>query len=86
MAAYINLDDPEVRYSHNCGKSEVYIVGSEAERIDIVRCGECKYRHRDQWGWYCDNDTADPYERTRSAEDANWFCADGERRDDDETD
>lgn len=41
MSKYINLDDLEVTYSHNLGQHEVYIVGTEAERIDIVRCGEC---------------------------------------------
>jgi hypothetical protein len=43
MAKYINLDDPEVTYYMNFGRNEVYIVGEEAERIDIVRCRDCIY-------------------------------------------
>lgn len=43
MSKYINLDDPDVTYSHNAGNHEVYIVGTEAERIDIVRCKDCLY-------------------------------------------
>lgn len=71
MSEYIYQADPigEGQYHYT-------LVG------ELVRCGKCKYRQRDRWGWYCDNDTADPYERTRSAEDANWFCADGKRRTD----
>lgn len=69
MAEYIYSADPigEGEYSHT-------LVG------ELVRCGECKWRFKDRWGWYCENDSADPYERTRPVEDNNWFCADGERR------
>lgn len=72
--AYINLDDPEVRYSHNYGESEVYIVGAEAERIDIVRCGECK--HFVGEGMYCGQDIMTHFD--------HFYCYYGERRADDE--
>lgn len=82
MSKYINLDDPDVTYSHNAGNHEVYIVGSEAERIDIVRCGECKHKYCDgnqiicQKLYWCDGNNFEP-----SAED---FCSQGERRADDD--
>lgn len=75
MSKYINLDDPDVTYSHNAGNHEVYIVGSEAERIDIVRCGECKYY---SLTFECMKDECG------IEEPPTWFCADGERRADDE--
>lgn len=75
MSQYINLDDdPEVYYYMNFGHSEAYIVTPEAERIDLVRCGECKYFDKDE---YCSKNGL-------SIWDLSWFCADGERRADDE--
>ena len=73
MSKYINLDDPEVTYSHNAGNHEVYIVGSEAERIDIVRCIECKYY---SLTFECMKDECG------IEEPPTWFCADGKRRED----
>lgn len=78
MSKYINLDDPDVTYSHNAGNHEVYIVGSAAERIDIVRCGECKHAIKQRLGYRCEL-------IPRLSMNENWFCAAGERRDD-ETD
>ena len=79
MAEYINLKDPEVRYSHNAGLHEVYIIGSEAERIDLVRCGECKHRDPEDHKCDCGHDIIWQLPR-----DDNWFCADGKRREDDD--
>ena len=81
MSKYINLDDPDVTYSHNAGNHEVYIVGSEAERIDIVRCGECI--HHDVFGRTTKYYGCKFYD---IAVDADHFCKKGERRADDESD
>ena len=73
MSEYVDLDDPEVTYSHNAGLHEVYIIGSEAERIDLVRCGECKYREMFTPSWsYC------PHLEWTVTD--SFFCGDGERR------
>jgi len=67
-----------------------------ADVVQVVRCKECKYRkgafHTDRrrkeggyWLYWCELDTGDPFELGRNAEDDNWFCADGERRDDEES-
>lgn len=85
MSKYINLDDPDVTYSHNLGQHEVYIVGTEAERIDIVRCGECKHWHENDFVdglcyGECDNGIIKKSVWTNEM----WFCADAERRADDE--
>lgn len=73
MTTYINLDDPDVTYSHNVGNHEVYIIGSEAERIDLVRCGECRWHNEHK---RCVN--FDTYFND------DFYCAYGERRADDE--
>lgn len=65
-----------------------------APKVDaeaVVRCKECKYRMLNDdkdfsVEWYCDLDTNDFYAMGRNAYDENWFCADGERREDAETD
>lgn len=58
----------------------------------VVRCRNCKHRivneNAGKKGYLaleamCALDTNDPYELGRNAEDPDWFCADGERRDDD---
>lgn len=73
MTAYINLDDPDVTYSHNVGNHEVYIIGSDAERIDLVRCGECKHKFLQNDVWVC------PFGLMITP---NGFCNYGERRSD----
>lgn len=45
--------------------------------IDIVRCKECKHRYE---SGECELDSGDSYAYGREAWDDNWFCADGERR------
>lgn len=97
MAKYINLDDPDVTYSHNAGNHEVYIVGSEAERIDLVRCGECKHKpYASDWynpiiddgfeiifpDYRCPCQCEDGF--YNRIPDDDWFCGNGERRADDE--
>ena len=63
----------------------------DGEQIDeMVRCKDCKHRivneHYGEKGYIklkamCELDTGDPFERGRCAEDDEWYCADGERRD-----
>lgn len=54
-----------------------------ADVVEVVRCRECKHREYDDFmkELVCDLDAADPYERSRCAEDDEWFCKDGERED-----
>lgn len=73
MSKYVNLDDPEVTYSHSYGKTDVYIVGAEAERIDLVKCGECIYREAGAPTWsYCP--------RIDRVVTQSFFCGHGMRR------
>ena len=51
---------------------------------EIVRCKDCKHRELDEGFYVCKLDTGDLYELGRNAEDDNWFCADGERKEDNE--
>ena len=48
--------------------------------VEVVRCKDCKYyRFKEKWReWECDLTGYDMGE--------NWYCADGERMDDDATD
>ncbi len=54
-----------------------------ADVVEVVWCKECKHREYDDFmkEFVCDLDAADPYEMSRCAEDDEWFCKDGERRD-----
>lgn len=58
--------------------------------VEVVRCKDCKHRrlneHYGEKGYLrikamCELDTGDPFELSRCAEDDDWFCADGERKD-----
>ena len=58
--------------------------------IEIVRCKDCVHRvvneHCGEKGYFnlkamCDLDTGDIFELGRNAENDEWFCADGERKD-----
>jgi len=62
------------------------------DAVPVVRCGECKYRivnkNYGKKGYLnikamCELDTGDLFALGRCAEDDNWFCADGERKDGD---
>lgn len=76
-----------VRYSiSRSGKTERYDKVGE-----LVRCKDCKHRivneHYGEKGYMklkamCELDTGDPFERGRCAENDEWYCADGERRED----
>ena len=67
----------------------IYSAAKEIEklpRFEIIRCKECKHKVVNELGWtVCEMESADPYEHTRDVDNDNWFCADGERRED-ETD
>ena len=61
-----------------------------ADAVDVVRCKDCKHRwvneHYGEKGYMkikamCSLDTDDPFELGRNAYDDDWFCADGERKD-----
>ncbi len=41
MAEYINRDD--MTYLYNNGEYDVYSVPPDAEKIEIIRCKDCKY-------------------------------------------
>lgn len=66
-----------------------------AEKVTgLVRCKDCKYRivneHYGEKGYLplkaeCDLDTGDPFSLGRRAEEDDWFCADGERKEGDNT-
>ncbi len=57
---------------------------------ELVRCKDCRHRilneHYGEKGYMklkamCELDTGDPFELSRYAEDDDWYCADGERKD-----
>lgn len=52
----------------------------EDDFVQVVRCKYCKHRKLDEGYYVCELDTGDLYELGRNAEDDNWFCADGERK------
>lgn len=63
---------------------------SPADVVEVVRCKDCKHRrvneHYGEKGYLrikamCELDTGDPFELSRCASDDDWFCADGERKD-----
>lgn len=67
-----------------------YSDGYTKTKEEIVRCKDCKHRilnenYSETDIIYnkaeCELDTGDPYELGRNAWDDNWFCADGERKD-----
>lgn len=61
-----------------------------ADVVEVVRCRDCKHRivneHYGEKGYMklkamCELDTGDPFELGRYAEEDDWFCADGKRKD-----
>lgn len=59
------------------------------DAVPVVRCRDCKHRivneNYGKRGYMnikatCELDTGDPFELGRYAEDDDWFCADGERK------
>ena len=62
------------------------------DAIPVVRCRDCKHRivnkNFGKKGYFdleamCSLDTGDIFELGRNAWDPDWFCADGERREND---
>lgn len=69
---------------------DVIVELPSADAVEVVRCKDCKHRwvneHYGEKGYMkikamCLLDTDDPFELGRNAYDDNWFCADGERKD-----
>ena len=54
-----------------------------SERVDVVRCGQCKWDKPYGKLIGCDNENCG--HSPASLVDVDWFCADGERRNDDGT-
>ena len=63
------------------------------EAEPVVRCKDCEHRilneHYGEKGYInlkamCEYDTGDPFELARCAEDDNWFCADGKKKEADD--
>lgn len=61
-----------------------------ADMVEVVRCRDCKHRivneHYGEKGYLklkamCELDRGDPFELGRYAEEDDWFCADGKRKD-----
>ena len=53
-----------------------------ANAVKVVRCKDCRYRYlNEHFGFMCNLDSGDPYAASRNAEDDDWFCADGRRKD-----
>lgn len=55
---------------------------------ELIRCKDCKHRVAAHPRYapvtaICDLDTGDPFELGRNAYDDNWFCADGEKKEND---
>lgn len=62
-----------------------------SDYVPVVRCKDCKHRiineNAGKRGYMslpamCELDTGDIFQLGRNAEDPDWFCADGERRND----
>ena len=88
MSRYIDKD--ALKYY---GRNDFQYVDRDqidsAPSIDIVRCKECKHRivneHYGKKGYMklramCELDTGDIFQLGRHAEDDDWYCADGERK------
>ena len=59
------------------------------EIVKVVRCKDCKHRKGMEYEAngkvveryiFCELDGGDPHTDSRNADDGDWFCADGERR------
>ena len=75
------------------GRNHMRQIINDAPTVDavqVVQCRDCKHRvvneHYGKKGYmnlkaYCELDTGDIFELGRNAEDDDWFCEDGERKD-----
>lgn len=92
----ITLTDFEIVMCDGDYKEALAILLNKVEKapaadvVEVVRCKDCKHRklneHYGEKGYLrikamCVLDTGDPFELSRCAEDDDWFCADGERKD-----
>ena len=80
MGVYINMEKPT-----SCNKCPFtcealqFFNGTDIPQscplieIDLVRCGECIYRHEHEWYNTCDKHIGHGFED-------DYFCKDGERR------
>lgn len=67
------------REQYNRGYSDGFTDGFEAADKSIVRCKDCKY-YKVEGGQCPADNTSDRYYSW--IPDPNWYCADGERRED----
>ena len=60
-------------------------MNTEVDMVEVVRCKDCKYAHLTYDGTckYCDMLTDDDGYLIERYLPGNWFCADGERRNND---
>ena len=92
MSKYIELDTLKNAFSF-MEKDKMYHLDkrfmdegldyfvTKKDIVEVVRCKDCKYRsYEEKEGHYCLRDSWDQYDRSRKAENDEWFCADGERR------
>lgn len=56
------------------------------DKVTVIQCKDCRYRRKYPKGWYCgyEYDRSDPYEMTRRADDEHYYCADAERKEEEE--
>lgn len=83
-------DNEDVETGWNGAIDAVFSIPA-VDAVEVVRCEDCKYRkvneHFGEKGYMklkaiCTLDTGDPFELGRNAEDDDWFCKDGQRRED----
>lgn len=83
-------NDKEVIFRVQACPDNIYMIHESVR--ELVRCRDCKHRvvneHYGKKGYmdlkaYCKLDTGDIFELGRNAENDDWFCADGERKDQD---
>lgn len=78
-------------YAEPSRKKVLETIAEYIDAVPVVRCKDCKHRksvwHKDlrmkdggYYYCYCKLDTGDPYALGKSAEEDDWFCADGERK------
>ena len=55
----------------------------EGSTGDLIRCKDCKNRERIDENRYCCKAEVIVYDMDRGPNNGEWYCADGERKDDD---
>lgn len=74
--------DPLYPLVERYGVTGVIEAAPTVDAVPVVRCKDCKHRRVHKSWVECELDSADPYDQGRTSWDDDWFCADGERRDD----